>query len=130
MLAHTFSTVFAALLVLFSLASALPLTRRDVWDPPVLTPTTGTVWTVGQSYNVTWNTTNPPAEITNTIGTVYLRQGDETLVDSPLAGNFSILLGSVEVTVPDVTPGDDWIIVLMGDSGNWSPEFTIQAAST
>lgn len=31
--------------------------------------------------------------------------------EDPLASNFSILLGSIEITVPDVTPADDYEIV-------------------
>ncbi len=43
----------------FSLQPALgvavvPRAAQDVFVPPVLTPTTGTVWTVGQTQNITW----------------------------------------------------------------------------
>lgn len=31
--------------------------------------------------------------------------------EDPLASNFSILLGSIAITVPDVTPADDYEIV-------------------
>ncbi len=49
--------VFAFLV--FSLQPALgvavaPRAAQDIFTPPVLTPTTGTVWTVGQTQNVTW----------------------------------------------------------------------------
>ncbi|KAF8734967.1 hypothetical protein AX14_002985 [Amanita brunnescens Koide BX004] len=112
-------------LSLFAFVFSLPLVVRDVYDPPILNPNSATVWTVGKEYSVDWDTSNPPAQITNTIGEVYLRKGDLTDVDHPLAGNFSILLGTIRIRVPDVEPGDDYSIVLMGDSGNWSPSFRI-----
>ena len=45
-----FSTV-CILTTFLSLAAAAPL---DVYVPPVLDPHEGTVWTVGNEYNVTW----------------------------------------------------------------------------
>jgi hypothetical protein len=73
------------------------------------------------------DTSNPPEQITNTIGEVYLRKGDLTDVDrkwslgirgcclicisDPLASNFSILLGRIEIQVPDVEPDNDYRIV-------------------
>ncbi|OBZ69166.1 hypothetical protein A0H81_10913 [Grifola frondosa] len=98
------------LLGLFAhLTGAVPILdnaqKRDVYVPPVLYPHNGTVWTTGQHHNVTWD-------------------GD---LSTPLvlAANFSILLGRIEVTVPWVLPDIDYSIVLFGDSGNFSPQFTI-----
>lgn len=60
-----------------------------------------------------------------------------------LASDFDILLGRIEIKVPSVPPSNDYRIVreydvpewrippadtpraVFGDSGNWSPEFTI-----
>ena len=42
---------------------------------------------------------------------VHSGQRAECLLEHPLASNFSILLGSINVTVPDVEPGDDYAIV-------------------
>lgn len=36
---------------------------------------------------------------------------DMSPLAAPLAGNFSILLGRIEVTVPDVEPGTDYSLV-------------------
>jgi hypothetical protein len=65
-----------------------------------------------------------------------------------LAGNFSILKGSVSFTVPMVTPDDDYFVVckfkvsfagyapelkrysVFGDSGNWSGNITINSPFT
>ena len=130
---RTIMTLFFTVLALFSLASAVPLSlnRRDVWDPPVTYPTNGTIWTAGQTYTVTWDTSTKPAQVTNYEGIIYLRQGDATLIESPLAQGFNLTQGSVNVTVPaNVTAGSNYMIVLMGDSGNWSNEFAIQATNS
>ncbi|KAF8145737.1 hypothetical protein K438DRAFT_1629583 [Mycena galopus ATCC 62051] len=104
------------------------LETRDVYTPPVTYPHAGTVWIVGQTHNVTWNTTNPPARITNPIGQITLRKANRTTTGKlVLATNFSILLGRIEVKVPHVKAGNDYQLVLFGDSGNFSPYFTIRA---
>ncbi|KAF9038607.1 hypothetical protein BJ165DRAFT_401863 [Panaeolus papilionaceus] len=119
----TVSTLFAAIAV----AAALPtaeLEARDVFVPPITSPVAGAVWTLGQTQTVTWDTSNAPVNITNKNGVIRLRRGTLT---SPLilAKGFDIRLGSIEVTVPLVVESDDYSLVLFGDSGNFSPEFTI-----
>ncbi|KIY45186.1 hypothetical protein FISHEDRAFT_5943, partial [Fistulina hepatica ATCC 64428] len=105
------------------------ISKRDVWDPPITYPTTGTIWDVGSTYTVTWDTSDPPSQVTNYNGELllgYLEDGSENLmVGDPLAQNFNLTDGSVDITVPDVATRDDYIVVLLGDSGNASPEFTI-----
>ncbi|KAI0820169.1 hypothetical protein BC628DRAFT_1331031 [Trametes gibbosa] len=105
-------------------APTASLEKRDVFVPPVLYPHAGTVWFKGQRHNVTWDTTNAPVNITNKVGIIQLRKGD---LATPLilASGFDILLGRIEVTVPWVIPDDDYSLVLFGDSGNFSPQFTI-----
>ncbi|OCH88477.1 hypothetical protein OBBRIDRAFT_780108 [Obba rivulosa] len=121
-------TLFFFLLSLFALAAAAPVIQiRDVFVPPVTYPHAGTVWYVGQHHNVTWETAGAPVNITNKIGRVVLAKGGIEDINHPLATNFSILDGRVVVKVPDVEPGNDYAIVLFGDSGNFSPNFTIQA---
>jgi len=73
---------------------------------------------------VTWDTSEAPVNITNKIGTILLNKSGET-TPVVLANNFSILLGRIEVTVPWVLDGDDYQVVLFGDSGNFSTDFTI-----
>ncbi|KAH9852786.1 hypothetical protein C2E23DRAFT_150550 [Lenzites betulinus] len=119
--------VFVALFGIFQIAAAAPLSeleRRDVYTPPVLYPHAGTVWYKGQTHNVTWDVSSPPVNITNKIGRIMLRKGN---IGTPLilADGFSILLGRIEVTVPWVIEGTDYSVVLFGDSGNWSQQFTI-----
>ena len=50
-------TMFSLFYVMFSLLAmtlAIPVTIRDVFVPPVTSPTTGDIWTVGSQQNVTW----------------------------------------------------------------------------
>ncbi|KAJ3567739.1 hypothetical protein NP233_g6173 [Leucocoprinus birnbaumii] len=117
----------AALCFSFFISAALssPLLKRDVVDPHITNPHEGTVWVVGSKELVTWETDNlpPPSQITNLMGRVIL--GFQANNNHPLAQNFKITDGNVSITVPNVPPRDDYIIVLMGDSGNSSPAFAI-----
>ncbi|KZP20302.1 hypothetical protein FIBSPDRAFT_861826 [Athelia psychrophila] len=127
----TTTSLFALFFALFSalsLTSAAPLSldTRDVWSPPVTYPHTGTVWKIGAKHNVTWDTSNAPKQITNKIGSIYLRDGEKWL-PTVVASGFSILDGRKEITVPSVKPGSSYTLVLMGDSGNISEEFKIEA---
>ncbi|KAL5501746.1 hypothetical protein ACEPAH_9006 [Sanghuangporus vaninii] len=118
---------FSFVITLFSLVSALPVDRRDVWVPPITSPTEGTIWTIGTLVNVTWDTSTKPDQVTNPLGRVQLRKDDLTSSDV-LAEGFNLTDGFVEITVPDVTPDFGYQVVLFGDSGNFSPEFEIVAA--
>ncbi|TFY51917.1 hypothetical protein EVG20_g10782, partial [Dentipellis fragilis] len=101
--------------------------------PHITSPTAGQVWKVGSSQNVTWDTSAIPATRQNSTGTLLLGyqdglEGGEHLdIAHPLANYFPLSAGSVQVTVPNVTARTDYIVVLIGDSGNASPEFSIQA---
>ncbi|PPQ71179.1 hypothetical protein CVT25_004819 [Psilocybe cyanescens] len=116
---------------LSSNVSALPtvntLVQRDVFVPPILDPHAGTVWTSGESRLVTWDTSNHPVNITNKLGSIFLRK-DNRITPLILAQNFDILQGQVQVTVPLVVEADDYSLVLFGDSGNFSPNFTIKGS--
>ncbi|KAF5360951.1 hypothetical protein D9756_004652 [Leucocoprinus leucothites] len=124
---------FAALCFsfLFSAVVGFPLVKRDVVAPHITNPHEGTIWVVGSRESVTWETDDlPPAsQITNLMGRVILGfQANDSLnldLDHPLAENFKITTGNITITVPDVPSRDDYIIVLMGDSGNASPAFAI-----
>ncbi|KAF8880228.1 hypothetical protein CPB84DRAFT_1669058, partial [Gymnopilus junonius] len=100
------------------------LEQRDVFVPPVTFPKNGTVWHIREHTHVSWDTTNHPVNITNKEGLILLRKAQ---VGTPviLGNGFDILQGKVAVTVPWVVDGDDYQIVLLGDSGNFSPFFTI-----
>ena len=124
-----FRTILSAICVssLLAVANAGPVAILDVYAPAVTYPVAGTVWKRGETHNVTWDASSPPTQITNPKGRIQLRKGGIT---SPLilANDFDILAGTIEVTVPWVVDGNDYSIVLFGDSGNWSGAFTITAA--
>ncbi|KAG8213958.1 hypothetical protein J3R82DRAFT_10707 [Butyriboletus roseoflavus] len=126
-----FFFLLASICSLFSLVSALPvLSGRDVWVPQIITPNASTVWVAGSTYTVTWNISSEPSQVTNPQGKVYLRFGNATQT-SPLVQDFPLSAAQVNVTIPlDTQPSTDWMVVLMGDSGNWSPPFTILAPSS
>ncbi|KAE9405677.1 hypothetical protein BT96DRAFT_811941 [Gymnopus androsaceus JB14] len=110
------------------------LQTRDVYSPKILTPTTGTVWQANSIAQVTWDTSNPPAHITNPQGTIFLASPNSTseiwiLVNHPLASRVNLTLGLAKIRVPNVPTGTNYTVVLMGDSGNCSPMFTIQSGS-
>ncbi|KAF5315420.1 hypothetical protein D9619_007420 [Psilocybe cf. subviscida] len=115
---------------------ASPLGRRDVITPKITSPTKDSVWPVGSTQTVTWDTSDfpPVSQITNIIGKVILGfdENDSLNLDfeHPLASNFNLTDGSVKLTVPDVQPRDDYLIVLFGDSGNTSPSFSITKISS
>jgi len=125
----SFTTLFFVFLSLFTLSFAAPLhlDARDVFVPHITSPHAGTIWKVGEHYKVTWDTSNAPKHITNSKGKLLLADNGIQDVDKPLAQNFEILQGHVVVKVPKVKPGKNYAVVLIGDSGNLSPQFTIEA---
>ncbi|KAI0807970.1 hypothetical protein C8Q74DRAFT_1363411 [Fomes fomentarius] len=106
-----------------ALASVARATN-DVFVPPILDPHAGTVWNKDETRTVTWDVSNAPQNITNSKGIIILAKGG---IATPLvlANDFDILLGKIDVKVPWVIPDDDYSVKLIGDSGNLSPEFTI-----
>lgn len=114
---------------LISLAVSTPLNiQRDVFDPPVLVPNANTVWQAGTVQTVVWNASNPPKDISNLAEIVLRIQGNGTFGPT-LASGFSLLTGSQAIQLPaDLETRDDYFIILFGDSGNVSPDFTILAA--
>jgi len=127
--------LFAFFLTLFSLlgsfvVQAAPLNKRDVYVPRILDPHAGTVWTSGQQATVTWDTSNPPKQITNRKGLIILRKGETELPGEcdqyniswktstnsryalvVLADGFDILDGKVSFIVPKVFADKDYSIV-------------------
>ncbi|KAJ4482949.1 hypothetical protein C8J55DRAFT_488483 [Lentinula edodes] len=95
-----------------------------VWDPTITSPIMGTVWVIGTAVNVTWSTADQPSTVSN-VGQIYLAQNQVQLM--ALSGTFDLAAanGFHTVTVPDVVPGDDYEVVLFGDSGNIGPSFVI-----
>jgi len=124
------SPMFAALqlslicLALVAGVHASPIEPRSVWTPHIKYPHRGTVWHIGEAHNVKWIIDDCPPTLTNPVGEVRLRKNGNTLPE-PLAAAFDLRSGSIAIQVPNVPPGDDYQLVLFGDSGNFSPSFTI-----
>ena len=141
---RTFSFSLLALAISSSLPVQGAVSHRaldDVWNPTILHPTTGDVWYVTRPQNVTWDTSNAPASISNE-GKVLLAQngvvipsgpgssgecpvlltckrGSELMIacfwgmiGEPLAQGFDLRAGFVTVTCPVVTPDDNYEIVV------------------
>ncbi|EMD31385.1 hypothetical protein CERSUDRAFT_89078 [Gelatoporia subvermispora B] len=126
----------ASLLALAAAAVASPTAfipvapKEDiVFSPHITGPTAGQLWPVGTNQTVTWDTSSIPAEGQNQTGLLllgYQENDSENLdISHPLAVGFPISAGEVNITVPNVTMRTDYIVVLFGDSGNVSPQFTI-----
>ncbi|KAI5989053.1 hypothetical protein EDD15DRAFT_2389134 [Pisolithus albus] len=124
-----FTTLALSLFSLVSCVLTAPLPARDVVAPPITSPTASTVWNVGTTQTVTWSTANLPTNITNPEGMLVLgyvaNDSENLMLQSPLATNLSYSAGQAQITVPSVPTGNNYIVVLFGDSGNASPQFTI-----
>ncbi|KAJ4478461.1 hypothetical protein J3R30DRAFT_3280593 [Lentinula aciculospora] len=124
-------TLIATALMAFaaSAVSASPVSNEarmilDVWAPKIISPNATTVWAEGQQYNVTWDTSDAPVNISN--GAAVRLGKDKVLTNTTLASGFDLRQGWVTITCPsDVIPGDDYSIILFGDSGDQSEQFTI-----
>jgi len=132
MLSRVFvSFVSTVLFASLSLASPAPakISEDIVFDPMITSPKAGDIWFAYSHQTVTWDTSAIPAEEANATGILvlgYEQDDSENLdVDNPLAQDFPLMAGAVNITVPNVVFREDYIVVLFGDSGNASPEFTI-----
>ncbi|KAF9371997.1 hypothetical protein CPB97_001544 [Podila verticillata] len=100
-------------------------------NPKITSPTAHVVWPARSTQTVTWSTKD--IEDKNATGTIVLgylsgKEGDlNEHLDymHPLATGFKLTKGSQQIVIPNVVERTTYIIVLFGDSGNASPEFTI-----
>ncbi|KAF8817186.1 hypothetical protein BYT27DRAFT_7229123 [Phlegmacium glaucopus] len=108
------------------------LSTRGLYIPKITSPTNNTTWIIGSYVTVTWDLHDMPKNVSNQKGSLmlgYLEDGsdDEHLqVEHPLAEGFDIKSGFVSIKCPDVDPDKQYIVVLFGDSGNRSPQFSIR----
>ncbi|KAF9069445.1 hypothetical protein BDP27DRAFT_1325357 [Rhodocollybia butyracea] len=122
-----FSTSFiASALAFLTATSSVSAAPTDVWDPTITSPVAGTVWVIGTEVNVTWSTANEPAQVSNG-GKVVLAQNKAEILTLSPSFDLAAADGFFTVTVPVVVPNDNYQIVLFGDSGDFSPSFTISA---
>ncbi|KIY45588.1 hypothetical protein FISHEDRAFT_28983, partial [Fistulina hepatica ATCC 64428] len=98
---------------------------RMVYDSKITSPGASTVWTRGTQASVTWRV--PSSGIPDGArGRIILGHMDSQDTSEHLdAGEYILAAGQARVTVPEVPPRYGYIVVLMGDSGNRSPEFII-----
>ncbi|SPO29523.1 uncharacterized protein UTRI_04743_B [Ustilago trichophora] len=112
------------------------LEKRLVYNPKITCPVSSTVWTAGQSYTVEWDSSDIPVEAEAYKGMIKLgytpADGAGGLnLHWTLADGFPIKDGKVKVTLPEeLKERNDYIIVVMGDSGNASEMFTIKPAGS
>lgn len=116
----------------FAAARAMPISKPHelvVWRPEITYPTQAVEWVVGTTVNVTWDTSDMPPDVTNMEGAILLGHPDERSehlnTTHPLAGGFSLADGIVYFEVPEVEERWDYVVALLGDSGNISPTFRI-----
>ncbi|KAJ7016205.1 hypothetical protein C8F04DRAFT_1056442 [Mycena alexandri] len=129
--------LFGAVILLATalIATASPLRPQElvVISPNITYPTEAVSWPAGSTQTVTWDITRIPPEAVNNKAMLLLghytttwdADGNEVKSENldikhPLATGFNITTGSKVITVPDTTPGKNYIIVLFGDSGNVS----------
>ncbi|KAF5388910.1 hypothetical protein D9757_005060 [Collybiopsis confluens] len=126
-------SIASALIAAFSAASASPMlahrAQLDVFSPNITAPTASSVWTLGGQYNVTWITTNAPDNISN--GASVVLGNNTRLTSRKLAQGFDLRQGWVTVTCPDdIFPGNAYSIILFGDSGDQSAQFSVVAGGS
>ncbi|KAN0061314.1 hypothetical protein ACQY0O_006160 [Thecaphora frezii] len=105
--------------------------KRIVWNPQITSPTAKNVWIAGAKQTVKWDPSDKPASSLD-YGSILLgyqpKDGSGGLnLEWTLAANTSLVAGQKTVKLPASLPyRQDYIVVVMGDSGNKSPHFTIQ----
>ncbi|KAF8969664.1 hypothetical protein BDZ97DRAFT_1915209 [Flammula alnicola] len=124
-MAISFASFFTTLFLLVFVAQASPVnlvakSTLDVFVPKIIKPDSTTVWVAGQNATVVWDTSDAPASISNGAAVVLNGYG----LHEVLARGFNLRDGNVTVCVPSVIPGQ-YNITLFGDSGDYSPTFTI-----
>ncbi|KAF8842184.1 hypothetical protein BDN67DRAFT_966178 [Paxillus ammoniavirescens] len=129
---------FSALFLGFSyLVSGAPVQPVELiaFAPTITAPNAGDIWPTNSKQSVCWRTDNVPAQIQNTTVVIllgYSENNSENLdIQHPLASGVPIMDGTVEITVPwNATYRTDYLVALIGDSGDTSDCFTILPNST
>ncbi|KAF8912127.1 hypothetical protein CPB84DRAFT_1761327 [Gymnopilus junonius] len=124
-MAFSFSSLIYTLFFLVFAVQATPLAlearnKLDVFVPRIIEPNSDTVWTVGQEAIVVWDTSDAPADISNSASVILNDVG-------VVAQGFDLRAGNVTFKVPLSTSLGPHFITLFGDSGNYSPVFTVEA---
>ncbi|KAI0768679.1 hypothetical protein BD413DRAFT_493672 [Trametes elegans] len=132
-----FSTKFVAVLTALLVASSSATASSDVKpsgtsdSPAIWQPSGDEVWTVGATETVRWSPSDLPSAEDGgrlLLGSARDETGDYHHISaSPLATNVSLASGALDVVVPNVPPGDAYVLTLYigKDSINPSAPFTI-----
>jgi len=137
MFSKIFTTVLAAVAAASAASIHLGRAQLDVIDLPIVHPAAGAVWHAGDVQTVTWDTAPLPPSQQSQVGLILLgyynhtsadAQNEHLDIENPLASNFLLSAGQINVTVPNKPELDSYFLVLFGDSGNVSGEFTIAPA--
>lgn len=125
----------AVALAVSTTATPLHVAKRAeliVIAPPITEPQAGAVWPIGSTQQVCWDTSELPSYTQNAKGTLYYgfiaNESENLNLQDPLKTGFLLADGCTDVTVPDVITGDNYIVDLMGDSGDISSQFSIVPA--
>ncbi|EJD00909.1 uncharacterized protein FOMMEDRAFT_34290, partial [Fomitiporia mediterranea MF3/22] len=78
---------------------------------PITYPRHGEVWLAATHHNVTWDTTEVPKDREFTKTAIFLAKEGEVISDEPLASNFSLLDGRVQIQTPTEASGDDFQVI-------------------
>ncbi|KAJ7367099.1 hypothetical protein DFH08DRAFT_797936 [Mycena albidolilacea] len=138
-----FTTLISLLAAAAVAASPLKPQQLVVITPHITSPDEKAYWTTGSTQTVTWNTAEIPPAFAHYNGTIMLgaitnytnSKGEKVVSENldwqkPLASGFPMGAGRHNIVVPDKDNGDNYIIVLLGDSGNCSPQFKIRKAAS
>jgi len=109
-------------------ASPLSFASRaaeDVFVPHINSPNGSTIWCIGQTETVEWETDNAPVNISNGAA-IYLSYPGNFSSAILLAKGFNLRSGRHNVVVPANTTPGQYQITLFGDSGDQSQTFSIQ----
>ncbi|KAF8914889.1 hypothetical protein CPB85DRAFT_1433370 [Mucidula mucida] len=128
-----FTTLFFALGVVAYPARSTRPQNLIVWNPKITSPKPGDkAWVSNERRNVTWSVDDIPPEKRNDTGKVVLGhwdmdgQNENLNYTHPIARDFPLITGWIECTMPPHVPsGNQYFVVLFGDSGNTSPTFSV-----
>ncbi|KAI0313935.1 hypothetical protein OF83DRAFT_1175205 [Amylostereum chailletii] len=143
-----FTTLISALVAATSFVSASPIMLDNfiqvprggapaspvsdvVVTPMVTQPAGNETYTVASVQTAKWDTSQlneDSKEYTGSLLLGYSESGSSSEhldISHPLASGFKLKDGQVNYTIPEVQDRNTYFVVLMGDSGNKSPEFSI-----
>lgn len=107
--------------------------KRIVYNPTITSPSGGESFAAGSKTTLTWSLDGLPEQLKDSHVEVRLgyapSENDEGYHEKWSLGQFPITDGKAHVTLPsDLNPREDYLFVLLGDSGNFSKQFKVTTA--